>query len=507
MPNPSNGRGAESDPAPRPRPAALARSVSPVRAGALAGVTVAVLVLAAAMFGAGFASSGAPGAPSSPAAIAGGTPSANARPSGASGAPAASASFTPDSSATASPSSSPASSPCATPSAMPADLLQATLDRLRIKLSIPGISVAMLWDDGREWLGVSGMADVVGRKPVTPDSGFALASISKTFTAAVVLQLVEEGRLTLDEPVAPRLPVYNLDQRITVRMLLDHTSGLPDFFLNSTIDKPLQAAPDVAWTPARAWTFVAKKRPVPGSVWLYSNSNYLLLGELVKAVTGHPLATEIRARLLVPLGLTATWYQAVERPRANLTLGYRLVAKSGGGMRPVSVAPASNMMPFRSVVTAAGGAGSIAATALDAARWMQAFAGGRVLSPAMQRAMLDDVQLTTGLKARIPYGLGIEVTVLAGRQALGHSGRYLGFQGAVRYLPVEGVTIAVLTNQSTADPSKIVAALLGIALPPLAPLPTPTATPSGAPSSLPPGPPSASPAGVPSASPLGTAGR
>ena len=121
-------------------------------------------------------------------------------------------------------------------------------------------------------------------------------------------------------------------------------------------------------------------------------------------------------------------------------------------------------MPFRSVVTAAGGAGSIAATAEDTARWMQAFAGGRVLSPAMQTAMLGDVAYTRALHARIPYGLGIQQVSIAGRPALGHSGRYLGYRNVVRYLPAEGVTIAVLTNQGVVDPAVVAAQLLKIVL-------------------------------------------
>ena len=127
----------------------------------------------------------------------------------------------------------------------------------------------------------------------------------------------------------------------------------------------------------------------------------------------------------------------------------------------------SDVMPFRSVVTAAGGAGSLAATAADAARWMQAFAGGDVLTPAMQREMLADVARTATLKPRLPYGLGIQALPIAGRYALGHSGRFLGFRNVVRYLPGEGVTIAVLTNQGAKDPTKIAEALLKIVLPPL----------------------------------------
>ncbi len=322
------------------------------------------------------------------------------------------------------------------------------------------------------------MRDVAAGDPMTTGTGFALASISKTLTAAVVLQLVEEGRLSLDDRVAPLLPGFAMDARITVRMLLDHTSGLPDNFLNPKIDRPLQRDPDAAWTAEQAWAYVPAKRPKPGRFWIYSNANYLLLGQLVEKVTGRPLATEIRTRLLDPLGLETSWFQAVEEPRAKGTVGYRIVTAAGGGVRAVLVAPKSDVMPFRSVVTAAGGAGSMAMTAVDAARWMQAFAGGRVLGPETQALMLGDVARTAPLKPRIPYGLGIQAVPIAGRPALGHSGRFLGFRNVARYLPGEGVTIAVLTNQGTQDPAKIAEALLKIVLPPL-PIPSASPSPSG----------------------------
>ena len=139
-----------------------------------------------------------------------------------------------------------------------------------------------------------------------------------------------------------------------------------------------------------------------------------------------------------------------------------MLAPAGVVAKPV--APASDVMPFRSVVTAAGGAGSIAATAEDTARWMQAFAGGEVLSSPIQKAMLDDLARTRALHARITYGLGIQLVALDGHPALGHSGRYLGYRNVVRYLPTEGVTIAVLTNQGTVDPAVVAASLVKLVL-------------------------------------------
>src|SRR5262249_815915 len=124
--------------------------------------------------------------------------------------------------------------------------LQATLDKARKTLAIPGVSATVLFPDGTSWTGVSGLADIAANRPATPATAFAFASISKTLTSAVSLQLVDQGRLALTDSAAalvpPGLPI-KLNRAITVGMLLDHTSGLPDYFLNPKIDAPLQAAP------------------------------------------------------------------------------------------------------------------------------------------------------------------------------------------------------------------------------------------------------------------------
>ncbi len=463
-------------------PDARRSPITPVRLGAATLLVIALLVAGIALLG------GSGNRPSGVAAAATSVPVASSSPSATitsatitaatTASPVATATDAPTADpATPEPTTQPTRSPKATPSpsATPSPpvgsasvvshrSLQRRLDAWRAKHFVPGVSVAMLWDDGRTWLGASGDADVATGRAVTPDTGFALASISKTFTAAVVLDLVDEGKLRLDERVAPLLPEFGIDRRVTVRMLLDHTSDLNDFFFNPRIDHALQANPDATWTAKRTWRYVPPGRIRPGKTWSYSNTNYLVLGELVKAVDGRPVAREVRSRLLDPLGLEHAWYQAVEKPTTELSTGYRLVPRAAGGVRAIPVAPASDVMPFRSVVTAAGGAGSIAATAEDTARWMQAFAGGRVLSPAMQTAMLGDVAYTRALNARIPYGLGIQQVTIAGRPALGHSGRYLGYRNVVRYLPADGVTIAVLTNQGVVDPATVAAQLLRIAL-------------------------------------------
>jgi CubicO group peptidase (beta-lactamase class C family) len=130
------------------------------------------------------------------------------------------------------------------------------------------------------------------------------------------------------------------------------------------------------------------------------------------------------------------------------------------------------VMPFRSVITAAGGAGNMAATSRDAARWMDALVRGDVLHRETKELMLAEAVYTEALGARIPYGLGLQVTELRQRVAIGHSGRLLGFRAVVRVLPGDGMTIAVLTNQSSLDPTVIADSMLAYVLPKATDCPT-----------------------------------
>lgn len=348
------------------------------------------------------------------------------------------------------------------------DRLQAELDTTRVRLGIPGVSVTVLLPDGTSWTGTSGLADVGGSRAVTPDTAFAVGSISKTFTSALILRLVGEGRIALDTPARGYLPGSAIDGRITVRQLLDHTSGLYDYFLNPTIDKALLATRAAPWSLKQTLHYVGKPYFPPGRGWHYSNTNYLYLGLIAERVTGTSLAQALRSRFLGPLTLDGTWYQAVEKPRTGLAHGYRFAATKVGGPA-IDLSDGTGVAPFTSVVTAAAGAGSIAATSGDVAYWGRALYSGLVLGPDMTGQMLADVSRTLTYRPTVPYGLGVQSIPIGGRLTLGHSGRLLGFRAAVRYLPDYDLSIAVLTNQSRADPAVIVQHLLAVVFAPAAP--------------------------------------
>jgi D-alanyl-D-alanine carboxypeptidase len=355
--------------------------------------------------------------------------------------------------------------PSAPPTAVtiPAAALQARLDAIRAKLDIPGASVTIIFADGSSWTGTSGLANVRRKTPVEADTAFAIASVSKTFTAALILELAEDGAIDLDARVSRYLPDLPLVGKTTVRQLLDHTSGLTDYFLHGRIDARLLADKGHAWTAAETLKYVRKPAFRPGRGWLYSNTNYYLLGLVAEAVDGRSLAEQLRARFLDPLELTRTYEQVAEEPRGPLAHGYR-VSGTSANPRFSDLSDKSDVVPFTSVVTAAHGAGSIAASSGDVARWARALYGGTVLDDASLAAMVADAQRTARFDPRIPYGLGVQLVSLDGHRALGHSGRLTGFRSLVRHLPREGITIAVLTNESRHDPTRIARALLRIAL-------------------------------------------
>lgn len=375
----------------------------------------------------------------------------------------------------------PAAEPTPTPgpTEIPTDRLQRVLDVLRERYGVPGASATIVWPDGRTWTGVSGLADVEAGIPVTADAAFSLGSVSKTFTAALILDLADEGRLTLDDRVRDwlpdALPEAKVGSAVTIRMLLDHTSGLYDFFMHPKIDKALAAKRARSWAPAQSLRYVRSPYFVPGKGWRYSNTNYVLLGLIAEQVTGQPLAAELRQRFFDPLGLTTTFVQGAEPARTTVVHGYRF---SGGSKtaRPVDLSDGTGITPFTSVVTAAGAAGAVAASSSDVARWAMALYGGVALSPARSSEMTDDVARTRALRARIPYGLGVQAVAVGGRPTYGHSGRLLGARSVMRYLVNEGAAIAVLTNQSRTDPAYFAKRLLDVAFPPP---PSPALSPDG----------------------------
>ena len=204
--------------------------------------------------------------------------------------------------------------------------LQTAIDRMVKVLHYPALSAAVILPNGTSWSGPAGKADAASGTPATPDTAFAIASITKTFVAALVLELVQDGVLSLDDPIATWLPQLAGDprfaaNRVTVRQLLDDTSGIADC-MEAWSEAALKD-PTRRWTPDAVIAFVGDPTFAPGTRWAYSNTNYILAGIIIERASGATVASSLRRRILDPLELAGTVLQQQEQPTGLIAHGDR----------------------------------------------------------------------------------------------------------------------------------------------------------------------------------------
>jgi D-alanyl-D-alanine carboxypeptidase len=274
---------------------------------------------------------------------------------------------------------------------------------------VPG-ALALVHDGGRTDTTATGLADVGARLKLRAGDRFRVGSVTKTFVATVVLQLAAEGRLRLDEPVSRWLPGLLPDgDRITIRDLLAHRSGLPDV----ADDPAVLDGPRSDWSPRWLVALTARqpRTAAPGGAFRYSSTNYLLLGLVVERVTGRSLASELARRIIGPLHLTNTALRPGAVPGAHVH-GYRLASHQG----VVDPRAEPHDLETRSARWA-GASGDLVSSADDLARFFAALLGGDLLPPAQLRAMEA---------VRPRYGLGLAVYPTPCGRAWGHTGNLNG---------------------------------------------------------------------------------
>jgi D-alanyl-D-alanine carboxypeptidase len=255
---------------------------------------------------------------------------------------------------------------------------------------------------------------------MTPDRRFPIASVTKLFTAAVVLQLVDEGALALDAEVG------SIEGGVTVRQLLNHTSGLQNFAEIEALFAPYREdrAHRSELTPREVHALIEKtpRRFRPGEGWFYTGSNYVVLGLLVEETTGATLREELRRRIIDPLGLRDTDLPVSFSETAGLARGY-LPADN-----PVLPDPGPDPIDVTDVDIFSWGGGGMVSTARDVACFLRALLGGELLPPAMRAELLTTV--VSDWEESSGYGLGIEeVTSLMGQveSPCGSAWGHLGF--------------------------------------------------------------------------------
>jgi len=311
--------------------------------------------------------------------------------------------------------------------------LQAALDEGRVSAGAPGATMAVIHPEHGLWVGASGEADDEADIATVPGDRFGLGRITKTFVATLVLRHAAQGALDLDEVASAWTALAPHGDQYTVRMLLAHQSGLDDF-----VDEPgILADPARVWTAAEVVALVADA-PLqfePGTRYEYTNTNYVILGQILEAVGGDRWGVQVRADLLDPVGLSDTFLPS-EGDEPDQARGHLGGADVTGTFHP----------------TIAGAAGEMISDAEDVARWGEALYLGDVLDPDSLEAML------TAPPPNTHYGLGAFIDDLgdtlpehAGVQLVGHSGSIMGFQARLHVHQESGVVVATLANDFLAE--------------------------------------------------------
>lgn len=307
----------------------------------------------------------------------------------------------------------------------------------------PSVSVAVVRGADTLLLRAYGVANLEWNAKATPATVYRTGSVTKQFTAALVMQLVDSGRVRLDDAIGMHLPALPARWRdVTVRQLLNHTSGIPSY--TSRAAGRRRFAEDLPPDTIVMVTAGDSLEFAPGAGWSYNNTGYLLLGMLLERVTGKPYEALLDERLFRRAGLKETRYCHTDPVLPGRAAGYY---REGGTWHN---APWLSMtQPFS--------AGSLCSTARDLVRWNQALHGGRLLSAASYAAMTAPEG--GALQAPVRYGFGLIADTLAGQPMIAHGGAIHGFMAANAWLPRQSLSVTVLSNAMTAKPDALLRTL------------------------------------------------
>ncbi|MEV5570538.1 serine hydrolase domain-containing protein [Spirillospora sp. NPDC052269] len=296
-------------------------------------------------------------------------------------------------------------------------------------LGVTGVQARLITPEGRNLTATSGVADTRTQSPVSPDGYFRIASVTKAFTATVIHQLISENTLRLDDTVERWLPGAvskngNNGRKITIRHLLQHTSGIHDDYPDYTSAEDFHQHRNDTYTAeqlvARAMNHHPDFRP-PGKDWMYSNTGYALLGMIIQRVTGHPWHEEVRTRIVRPLGLQHTFWPGksptLPQPHAHTYQQF----KPGEPIVDVT----------EQVALANNGEAGLVSTTADLNRFFRALLGGRLLPPTQLAQMKQTVQINKRFEPLMPGardGLGLfSHPLTCGGTYWGHEGGDLGW--------------------------------------------------------------------------------
>jgi len=305
-------------------------------------------------------------------------------------------------------------------------------------------------DDSRHVTSTAvGLADLATRRPLRSTDQFEIGSNTKVFTSTLALQLVGRGQLSLDDSVEKHLPgVVPGGKDITVRMLLQHTSGLFNYTADPAWQKAADAHPDQLYTPEQLVAIAMKHKPdfAPGTSWNYSNTNYILIGMIVEKVSGHTLADLVDHRIARPLGLTHTYLVKTVAPYTGPGYAHGYTVRFKGSR------PTYQDMSKNAIGGWGGAAGAIVSTPEELARFFSALMRGKLLPPAQLAEMKHTVPLPKSFPFAGGYGLGLMKIDSPCGTVWGHGGDTFGHHSTA-VVSADGRRTAI--TDTNAEPSDV----------------------------------------------------
>lgn len=309
---------------------------------------------------------------------------------------------------------------------------------------LKGVSVSIRRNGEERWNLVAGMSSET--ENISSDMRFGIASITKTIVAATILKLEEEGLVTLDDTIGDWLSLNaeNVDVNITIFQLLNHLTGLQGYFRHPDIWPRVESDLDLAIPSAELVDFIGEPLFQPGERYEYSNSNYLILGLIIKQATGLTVGEAFRTRFWSPLQLTDIYFGLDEQATGPIAVPWR-DNDGDGSLENIS---ADYRLAYHSVFFTAA---DVFSTASDLSMWAYHLFEGNALTETSRTKMLDFLFIDTGFESFDGYGLGVRRIHLAGRETWGHTGGMRGYGSYMIYEPISGVSIAMLNNQSRSE--------------------------------------------------------
>lgn len=334
-----------------------------------------------------------------------------------------------------------------------ANLLQTRLDSSIQERNLIGASAAVFIPDQGVWVGTSGYSVPAQSDTILPSMLFGIGSITKTYTAAILLDLVENGVLSLDDPLHEWISSFEfIDSTITIRQILQHTSGIYNYTNHPGFFGAVIGDPSYRWSPADILTsYLFPPDFSPGASWNYSNTGFTIAGMIIKAATGMEVASYLHSNILGPQNISNTFIEA-EDTLVGEVVHHWFDIDGDSDLDDI------HSWPRTGLYSAAWTAGAIMATAEDVARWGHLLYSASFLSQSSLNEMTNFYPLN--FQPFTGYGLGTMRSSYSGKTLWGHNGGIFGFNSSLFYFPEDSVSFVVILNQNE-DADAINADLFG----------------------------------------------